>query len=97
VYAQSCVVTAMAEIPKRWEPQYTQLKEHEDKHPSFEVGAKIIEELGAAEAALRRCKELFDVALPKFDWGKSFLDAKAIRLLNDVPCEVERILWKANQ
>lgn len=39
--------------------------------------------------ALRRAKELFDYALPKFDWGKSFLDAKAIGLLNEVPREVD--------
>jgi len=37
------------------------------------------------EAALRGAKRLFDEALPKFDWGRSALDANAIKLLNEVP------------
>lgn len=49
---------------------------------------------GTAEAteALRRCQRLFDEALPKFDWGKSALDANAIALLNEVPAEVRAAL-----
>ncbi len=42
--------------------------------------------------ALERAVQLFDQALPKFDWGKSPLDANAIRLLNEVPAEVRATL-----
>ena len=38
--------------------------------------------------ALKRAQRLFEEALPKFDWGKSALDANAIRLLNEVPGEI---------
>lgn len=41
---------------------------------------------------LLRVKRLFDEALPKFNWGDSFLDADAIKLLNEVPQEVNRAL-----
>lgn len=37
--------------------------------------------------ALRSCVLLFTEAIPKFNWGASFLDAKAIALLNTVPGE----------
>ncbi|RQP13269.1 MAG: hypothetical protein EAS51_00190, partial [Microbacteriaceae bacterium] len=36
--------------------------------------------------------ELFDKALPKFNYGASALDAEAIRLLNEVPGEVRAAL-----
>lgn len=42
--------------------------------------------------ALERCLRLFDEALPKFNWGASFLDANAIALLNEVPGEVRAAL-----
>lgn len=45
--------------------------------------------------ALQRAKRLFDEALPKFDWGRSALDANAIQLLNEVPGEVEAALKEA--
>lgn len=61
--------------------------------------AKYAQAAGKAEAALKearsvltRCKELFDKALPKFNWGASFLNATAIALLNEVPIEVARAL-----
>lgn len=41
---------------------------------------------------LRRCQRLFDEALPKFNWGASFLDGNAIALLNEVPAEVKAAL-----
>lgn len=44
------------------------------------------------QKALKSAKQLFDEALPKFNWGKSALDANAIRLLNEVPGEVSRAL-----
>lgn len=43
-------------------------------------------------AAAERAMRLFDEALPKFNWGASFLDANAIRLLNEVPAEVAAAL-----
>lgn len=45
--------------------------------------------------ALERAERLFNEALPKFDWGKSALDANAIALLNEVPIEVKRALSTA--
>ncbi|APL99351.1 nucleotide pyrophosphohydrolase [Bordetella phage FP1] len=47
--------------------------------------------------ALQRAKRLFDEALPKFDWGRSALDANAIQLLNEVPGEVEAALKEAGK
>ena len=46
-------------------------------------------------AALTRVERLIKEALPKFDWGKSALDANAIALLNEVPGEVHQALVKA--
>lgn len=44
----------------------------------------------ALEAADTLCNE----ALPKFNWGKSALDANAIRLLNEVPGMIRNALTK---
>ena len=42
--------------------------------------------------ALMQCQRLFKDALPKFNWGASFLDANAIQLLNDTPARVDKVL-----
>ena len=42
----------------------------------------------ALEAAQKLCRE----ALPKFNWSASCLDANAIRLLNDVPCQIDEAI-----
>lgn len=42
----------------------------------------------ALKLALRLCEE----ALPKFNWGASFLDANAIQLLNTVPAAIKEAL-----
>jgi hypothetical protein len=42
----------------------------------------------ALKLALRMCDE----ALPKFNWGASFLDANAIQLLNTVPAAIKAAL-----
>lgn len=47
-----------------------------------------------AIGALEQCKRMIDEALPKFDWGASFLDADAIRLLNEAPIAVNIALKK---
>lgn len=39
-------------------------------------------------SALQNSERLFKEALPKFNWGASFLDANAIQLLNIVPGQV---------
>ena len=57
----------------------------------IEQDAKRIAEL---EAALLAAQELFEKALPKFNWGASCLDNKAIKLLNDVPIIVGKALAK---
>ena len=46
----------------------------------------------AMKEVLRDCQRLFKEALPKFDWGRSPLDANAIQLLNTVPGKVRNIL-----
>lgn len=40
-------------------------------------------------AVLKAAKQLCDVALPCFDWGKSPLTPEAIRLLNEVPTVID--------
>lgn len=47
--------------------------------------------------ALKAAKRLFDEALPKFNWGASFLDANAIQLLNSVPDQVARAIKAKEQ
>lgn len=42
--------------------------------------------------ALQLTERLINEALPKFDWGKSALDANAIALLNEVPIDVRKAL-----
>lgn len=41
---------------------------------------------------LEAAQRLIEEALPKFDWGKSPLDANAIALLNETPGKVKRAL-----
>ena len=49
-------------------------------------------EIARLRAALQLTKRLIYEALPKFDWGKSALDANAISLLNEVPAAVNAAL-----
>lgn len=42
--------------------------------------------------ALQHAKRMIDIALPKFNWGDSCLDAEAITLLNEVPIEINAAL-----
>lgn len=37
-------------------------------------------------------KRFFDEALPRFNYGASFLDANAITLLNTAPAAIKRVL-----
>ena len=46
-------------------------------------------QLAEAQDALQAAQRLFREALPKFNWGASFLDANAIQLLNEVPAKVD--------
>ncbi|WP_142028335.1 hypothetical protein [Bordetella hinzii] len=54
--------------------------------------AALVAERDALRVAAERAKRLFDEALPKFNWGASFLDANVIQLLNEVPGEVAAAL-----
>ena len=45
-------------------------------------------QLAEVQDALQAAQRLFKEALPKFNWGASFLDANAIQLLNEVPEKV---------
>mgnify|MGYP001611774647 FL=1 len=45
--------------------------------------------------AARSCERLFKVALPKFNWRDSALDADAITLLNEVPGQLRLAIAKA--
>lgn len=67
---------------------------------SAEIRDEIIYRVNAHDAlveALKRSQELFEKALPKFNWGSSFLNAEAIKLLNDVPIEVAKALAAASE
>jgi hypothetical protein len=46
---------------------------------------------------LKRSQELFEKALPRFDWGNSPLTAEAIKLLNEVPIQVSAALALAEK
>lgn len=69
-------------------------------HPGFyNIKAEIAKRLEdrrpcdiATKNVLKRVQEMCTYALPKFNWGASFLDAKAIALLNEVPSEVSRVI-----
>lgn len=45
--------------------------------------------------ALLHCQRLFAEALSKFNWGASALDAAAIRLLNEIPVQVNNAILQA--
>lgn len=45
--------------------------------------------------ALLAAKKMIDEALPKFNWGASFLDANAITLLNETPIKINAAIAKA--
>lgn len=59
---------------------------------SQERGQKAETERDALRAVLADCVQLFNEALPKFNWGASCLDANAIRLLNEVPTKAKAAL-----
>ena len=44
--------------------------------------------------ALRLAHRMNTEALPKFNWGASFLDANAISLLNETPSAVRKVLLR---
>lgn len=44
--------------------------------------------------ALKEAEKLIDVALSKFNWGASFLDAEAISILNETPIKIRHIIQK---
>lgn len=52
-------------------------------------------QLAEAQNALEAAQRLFKEALPKFNWGASFLDANAIQLLNEVPAKVNAAIKAA--
>jgi hypothetical protein len=49
-------------------------------------------DLELLRVTLLRAQQLCRFALPKFNWGASALDARAIALLNEVPGEIDRTL-----
>ena len=65
-----------------------------DRYEKFSIAA-LKARVAELETALRAAKRLFDEALPKFHWGKSSLDANAIRLLNEVPPLVDAVLARS--
>ena len=52
-------------------------------------------QLAEAQDALQAAQRLFEEALPKFNWGASFLDANAIQVLNEVPAKVNAAIRAA--
>ncbi len=61
------------------------------EHQAMFIQQGTVELLKALDAAEELCKN----ALPKFNWGKSALDAEAIRLLNEVPGQIRAAIAKA--
>ena len=64
---------------------------------TMEANAQLIV---AAPDLYEACKEVMVLvakALPKFNWGASFLDAESIRLLNEVPSLVRQAIAKAEK
>ena len=59
------------------------------------ANACLIEAAPGMLEALELCLRLIDEALPKFDWGRSALDANAIWLLNEVPGKVKSAIKMA--
>lgn len=51
-----------------------------------------LKEMKALRAALQMADELCKYALPKFNWGASALDARAIQLLNETPRAISQAL-----
>lgn len=67
---------------------------------TLEVAGKVHDELVRQAApellkALEFAQRLIKEALPKFNWGASFLDANAIALLNEAPAAVNAAIAKA--
>ena len=63
-----------------------------DIEPDGDPHGECAVEIKRLQDTLKRCQRLFKEALPKFNWGASALDANAIRLLNEVPGEVDKVL-----
>lgn len=63
------------------------------KQSASQVDGEVLRLRVTLERAQRLCKE----ALPKFNWGASFLDGNAIQLLNEVPAEIAAALNPGEQ
>lgn len=63
-----------------------------DRHAALEALKALREQNAAIQAALYLSDQLCTVALPKFDWGASALNAEAIVLLNETPAVVAAAL-----
>lgn len=61
----------------------------------MEADARLIAAAPDLLEALKKVKQMISEALPKFNWRDSFLDANAIRLLNEVPLAVYEAVAKA--
>ncbi len=57
--------------------------------------ARMVESHQRLLAALKQAERMIDEALPKFNWGDSFLDADAITLLNEAPIAVKAAIREA--
>ena len=83
-------------------PDFPWTSEHPFKHwvggyaqalVDTEAEVKVLrEKLAEAKKALKFCELVESRALPKFNWGASVLDAKAIDLLNRFPRIVKNAL-----
>jgi hypothetical protein len=86
----------MSDLVKRLVAEGSQGLDGSPGDPLALEAAHRISDLESENAELRRAlcaaKRLFDEALPKFDWGRSALDANAIKLLNEVPALVNAAL-----
>lgn len=63
--------------------------------PMGDANAQLIAAAPRMVNALKSAQDLFQYALPKFNWAASALDAKAIQLLNEVPSVVNAAIDEA--
>jgi len=54
--------------------------------------AKAAEDRRIVLEGLEAAEQLFNEALPQFNWGASALSANAIKLLNEVPAKVRKAI-----
>jgi hypothetical protein len=71
------------------------LKTKEGLRDEIAANARLIAAAPDMLEALRSVEQMIDESFSKFNWGASFLNANAIRLLNEVPIKVAKTIARA--